>query len=125
MAEELVRIGAQYGLTVFQVNDARLAYLDMDHDSFVDRSFVCGDEIDVGFYEDPEKRTISVFHEIGHRVTEESAHEVSTEGPDFKVAPELIAWLLGIREAALHGIHFSADTINWALEQALTYRGYQ
>jgi hypothetical protein len=123
--QRLVEIGAEHGLRVIFMDDDELHRLGVARESFVDKSATCGEEVYVGFYENDELLTASFFHEIGHRIASELSYNMSTDGLDFKVAPELIAWLLGIREAARHGVAFSAATLDWALRQALSYRGYR
>lgn len=115
-----------YGLNLIEVDDAYLERIGMGWSSFEECSYIAHPDIQLGRYENEERRTASVFHEIGHNVAgDEDIHSIDSDGPDFKVPTELIAWMVGFREAARHGVFFSTDTIQWALEQALSYRGYK
>jgi len=122
--EEMQNIGEAHGLRVIEMDEDELAHINMDRSSFVDRSWIAGSEMRIGFYTDQEKRTVSFFHEVGHCLARHPEYHVDTEGRCFKVAPELVAWMIGLREAAKHGVHFSAETIDWALSQAISYRNY-
>jgi hypothetical protein len=123
---ELRKVAESYGLNLIEVDDSYLDQIDSDWSFFEECSHIAHPDIQLGRYDDEERRVSSVFHEIGHCVAgKEGISQIDSGGPDFKVPGELIAWLVGFREASKHGIHFSSGTIQWAIEQALTYRGYK
>lgn len=119
--EQLQELGKKYGLNIIEVDDDVLNHIDMDYTYFVDNSAICGNAMYVGFFDDEEKRTASVFHEIGHFLSGHYIYILPVKVSDLVIAEELMAWLLGFREAALQGIHFSVATLAWAVERVFTY----
>lgn len=123
---DLRQIAREYELNLIEVDEAYIKEMNQTWDWYTNRCMIADPDIEVGPYEDEELRTASVFHEIGHVVAgRERIHAIDTTGPDFKIPEELIAWMVGIREAARYGISFSPHVIQWALDQAFTYKNYE
>jgi hypothetical protein len=91
-------------------------------DSYINHSYVCGnDRIELGIYDDPEKRIISFFHEIGHTmVSDRSIKRVKYD--TYKC--ERLAWKYGLRLAKFYGFKFNKETKKWAKEQLNSYIGH-
>lgn len=123
--EQLIELGKAYGLTVIEVDDTVLEDINMDRNYMVNNCTISDGNVWVGFFEDEEKRDASFFHEIGHRVSAGYEYNLEVEGLDLKQANETMAWFLGLREALLHGVHFSAATLAWAVGRMMTYKDYK
>jgi hypothetical protein len=90
-------------------------------DSYIDHSYVAGNYIELGIYEDPEKRIVSFFHEMGHILTPKRVHKRC----NTKYEIEEKAWRYGYKLAKFYGIEFNKETKKWAQEQLDTYIGYE
>lgn len=99
--------------------------------AYHNRSSAAGTEIWLGFYDNPEHRDISFWHEIGHHMVSkempENVHCMSWWVEKYPFLAELLkpdeplAWKFGLEEAAKHDICFSAKAKEWALLQLETY----
>lgn len=84
------------------------------------RSFYSYKEIYIGVYDDPEKKIISFFHELGHNLIKESFMELCNYNT---LIIEFECWNIGIKEALKRQIYFSDESIQWGLQQCLSYVG--
>ena len=91
-------------------------------DAYINHSFIAGrDEIELGIYDDPEKKIISFFHEVGHTmVPRRSIKRVKYD--TYKC--EALAWKYGLRLAKYYGIEFKRETKKWAKSQLNSYIGH-
>lgn len=87
--------------------------VNMRKEDFVDRSFVVGQDIVLGFYTDKEKKKASFFHEIGHLLIENSGCQYQNEKN---------AWKIGLELANNLGITFSSQCHKWIKEQLEKYK---
>ena len=79
--------------------------------------FYCGTKtrkIVIGLYRNPERKTASFFHELGHVVTVKNISDLSTLSRVYYgllIEWEKIAWAVGLTMAMKHDIHFSKRTL--------------
>lgn len=81
---------------------------------FKNRSYVCGNEVILGDYDNEELRTVSFFYELGH-ICDDNDY-------DNKYEQENGAWKVGFDLAKKHDIVFCEETLKWCREQLETYR---
>lgn len=87
-------------------------------EAYRNRSMVVGKSIILGRYDDPELRSISFFHEVGHIIR---AGNYAEEVAYNTMIIEAECWQIGLRYAYLHGLRYSDDALKWAYEQVLTH----
>lgn len=89
---------------------------------FVNRSFhIGGSTIVLGIYDDPELRTASFFHELGHLYLDHKSmisHGLYDSVPYFH---EVYAWKCGMEMAREMSIGFSNETMEWCKSQLAGY----
>lgn len=85
-----------------------------DKSDYINKSYISGNEIILGIYNNPEFRLISFFHEVGHFLS----HKISVSS---EYENERIAWEIGFIIAASHGVFFSDDAEDFANKQLKTY----
>jgi len=83
-------------------------------EDYVNKSYICGNEIILGIYDSEENRLISFFHELGHI----ASHKLWVES---EYENEKMAWEIGFMIAASHGVFFSEEAEDFANEQLKTY----
>ena len=93
-------------------------------EDWIDNCYIIGsDEIDMGYYDDDNKRLASIFHEIGHILIHKTAWPPSMSSLYW----EILCWNIGLEFAFKeYGVVFDEEVINWAYrEKALTYYHYK
>lgn len=73
----------------------------------------------LGRYKDPEQRSISFFHEVGHLLLPPDYH---WDVGHNSIICEVQCWQLGLRFAYRKGLSYSDAALRWGYQQALTYR---
>lgn len=81
---------------------------------YINKSYISGNIVILGIYDNPEYKAISFYHEVGHFL---SAKLLS----DSEYENERIAWEIGFIVAASHGIYFSKEAEEFANNQLITY----
>lgn len=117
----LQEIAEHYGVNLTQVNPGDSHCKANGEDAYINHSYVAGKDIELGIYEDPEKRIISFFHEMGHILTPKRVHKRC----NTKYEIEAKAWKYGYKLAKFYGIEFNKDTKDWAKAQLESYKGWE
>ena len=124
--DKLKELGREYGLVFVEMDNDEIEKTGMGSDYFVNRSFIVTNIVRIGIYDDQEKCNISIFHEIGHYLSEQVCiNGFSVDDSYWKIRPEALAWFIGLQEAYRHGYTFSQDTLVWAVDQLMFYRDYK
>ena len=108
MDKELTKICESYGLNLIIIESGDVHCEANGEEQYINNSYVAGNDIYLGMYEDKDIRVASMFHEIGHTKIEHSW----MESINFDtVVIETEAWRLGLKEAEKfgHGINPSGD----------------
>lgn len=101
------KISEEYGIILHQVVPGDRWCKTEGEDHYVNRSFCAGrDEIWLGIYEDPDWKTVSFFHELGHCLTQ---HEWTEDMLKFHY--ELDAWLVGLQLGQEYGYYVKPKTL--------------
>lgn len=79
-------------------------------------------EIELGYYEDQEKKLASFFHELGHTLLNIDTLPKSIYKRGGTMIVERACWVIGYKEAAKYNIAFSPRVKAWARRQVLSYR---
>ena len=116
--EIIIAVVKRLGL---EVVDGREAPLGHDPKDYIEKSYICGREIILGIFEDPERRLISFFHEVGHVLLSD---EFKEKWNYSTLHLEIECWNLGIELARTDGVLFSDAALKWGYEQALGYAGH-
>ena len=85
-------------------------------EDYVNKSYINGDEVILGIYDNPEFRLISFFHEVGHL----ASHKLMSGHNQYE--DERLAWEVGFMIAASHGVFFSEEAEDFANKQLETYK---
>jgi len=85
-----------------------------DKSDYINKSYISGNEIILGIYDNPEFRSISFFHEVGHFLSHKLLGDSEYEN-------ERIAWEVGFAVAASHGIFFSEEAEEFANDSLDSY----
>ncbi len=92
--------------------------VNMDKESFINRSYNIGDDtIVIGIYDNKEYKCASFFHELGHILT-----DVIIENKYYR---EIEAWRIGLNKAEKLKVKFSKDCYKWINAQIETYSKYK
>lgn len=87
--------------------------VNMPEETFIEHSCNIGDEIIIGLYNNPERRLVSFFHEVGHTLYEGDAKN--------KYDQECRAWQACFRLLKEEKIPVTEETTRWCREQLKTY----
>jgi hypothetical protein len=88
--------------------------------NYINNSYVAGNIVYLGIYQNKELALISVFHEIGHILLPKKMRNIKIS----TLLKEIECWNIGIKEATKFGIIFSDKAIKWGYQKGLSYTNH-
>jgi len=107
-------IAKKYGMKVIHVKEGDEHCEANGIDTYINKSYSCGNTIYLGIYQNSELKLLSFFHEVGHWIDK----NISI----IKYEREKKAWKLGYKLAKQYGVFFSDRANEWANKQLNTYK---
>lgn len=90
-----------------------------DYDVY-NKSYIVGDEIYIGKYDNDDFKMASMFHELGHHlITDKRMRQLKLNR--YKIEKE--CWKIGLNEAKSNNISFSIQTYRLMIESLNSYKG--
>jgi len=116
------KICEEYGIILHQVVPGDKWCKMEGEDHYINRSFCAGrDEIWLGIYDDPDWKTASFFHEMGHCLTQQEWNDEM-----LKFHYELDAWLVGLQLGQEYGYYVKPKTIKqFVIKSLFSYQHWE
>lgn len=119
--QNLINIAKDFDLKIVQVIVDDENCNDNGVDNYINSSYIIGDTIYLGIYDDINKKIISFFHEIGHHIIDRDFIDETIKKQNCSFLIEQKCWQIGFELAEQYKYCFDSDVYEWANEQTKTY----
>jgi Zn-dependent peptidase ImmA (M78 family) len=118
----LKKIAQKYEMKIIQIKNGDKYCKANGIDTYLNSSYVCGDDIIyLGIYDNEQNKIASFFHELGHHIMDRNFIKKVANKKEGTFLIEKECWKIGFSLAKEYGYDFNKEVYDWAEKQLMTY----